>query len=813
MNTGDSIKAGGMAVVGLVAASTDSEAATFTVTNTNDAGAGSLRQAVIDANGAAGADTIEFAAAVTGTITLTSGQLAISDSVTVNGPGAANLSVSGNNASRVFYLYSGAGLIDVTINDLRITNGGAVSFGGGIINFGENLTLDSVTIENCAATGGGAGLAATDISGDLMNTVIRDSTISGNTTGRGGGVYFYTTGGALTIENSVISGNTATTSDGGGVYLYHSTGATTITGSTISGNTAPQLGGGIYLYQVDGAGVTIDSTTISGNSGGYGGGMFTIFADTPVALRNVTVSGNTASGDFGGAFFYYGTSVSLTNTTVVDNTAPVAGAVGGPESIDIALTGSILANSTATADLVGTFTAQGSLIEAPGGAIINDGGGNILNQDPQLGALANNGGSTETHLPAATSPVINAFDTALTVDQRGVARPSGANDDIGSVEVRQSTILVSTAAQTVAEEAGTVTVTVQRTAGDGAASVDYNATDGSALVVSDYQAASGTLSWAAGDTTDRTVNITLVDDAAQEPTETFNLVLTAPVNAALGAATQVITITDGDVPASNIDFTVTGMTVVEGTLNAQVVLQRTGGSAGAASVTLDTANGTAIAPFDYSATSTVVNWANNDGADKTVLIPIVDDSLAENPETFTATLTAPAGANLGPNQVLNVTIGDNDIVPVPVDSRWAILGGALGLLGLGAFAARRHKSNAGPLAGMVLALGAAGMLGAPSADAAPPVRERIAGVVTETGVQARQTTIRLADGRSVTADSDDVQVIDRRNRGFGVARTLADVQTGTAVMVKTVVRDSGADRRVRIVLFRDLAAAEAAAAK
>src|SRR5262245_45246285 len=91
------------------------QAAAFTVGNLNDIGPGSLRQAIDAANAAAGADQITFAANVTGTIVLTTGQLAITDSVSITGPGADDLTISGNNASRVFYLYNGRNVIDVTI--------------------------------------------------------------------------------------------------------------------------------------------------------------------------------------------------------------------------------------------------------------------------------------------------------------------------------------------------------------------------------------------------------------------------------------------------------------------------------------------------------------------------------------------------------------------------------------------------------------------------------------------------------------------------------------------------------------------------
>jgi hypothetical protein len=134
-------------------------AATFTVTNLNDAGAGSLRQAIEDANAAAGADVVTFQAGLTGTIPLTTGQLEITDSVDVQGPGAAVLAVSGTNSSRVFYLYNSSATIDVSISGLTIT-GGSASIGGGVVDFDENLLLDQVVMTGNAATGDGGGLWA-----------------------------------------------------------------------------------------------------------------------------------------------------------------------------------------------------------------------------------------------------------------------------------------------------------------------------------------------------------------------------------------------------------------------------------------------------------------------------------------------------------------------------------------------------------------------------------------------------------------------------------------------------------------------------
>src|SRR6185436_8360492 len=130
--SGSLAPAGTALMLGALAAAHPAEAAVFNVTNLNDAGAGSLRQAIADANGAVGADTITFQAGLTGTIGLTTGQLYIGDSVDIQGPGAAVLTVSGSNSSRVFYLYNSAATLDVSISGLTVTAGNAVIGGGKI---------------------------------------------------------------------------------------------------------------------------------------------------------------------------------------------------------------------------------------------------------------------------------------------------------------------------------------------------------------------------------------------------------------------------------------------------------------------------------------------------------------------------------------------------------------------------------------------------------------------------------------------------------------------------------------------------------
>lgn len=412
------------------------EAASFEVTNLDDSGPGSLRQAILDANAAGGADVITFQSSLSGTIVLTTGQLEINDSVDIQGPGAAAITVSGNDASRVFYLYANTATIDIAISGLTIADG-AANIGAGILNFDENLTLTNVVVSGNAATGDGGGIW-TD--GFNHTFTITDSLVTGNSAGAdGGGMYVEDTGGTFTIDGTTFSLNTAV-DDGGGIYLYDPDTDVNIVESTFSGNSAGDDGGGIYLYDTDGGTFTIDRTTISGNSATDGGGLFLYGADNPLNVVNSTISGNTATGAGGGLFLYETyDNVLVSHSTIAGNTAATGGNISANDSF--AMEHTVVADGTATTspeiDMSSTLYADFSLIEDDTSLTIV-GADNIVDTDPQLGALQNNGGVTFTMLPAATSPVVDAGDAAFApppaTDQRGVTRVLGAAVDIGAVE-------------------------------------------------------------------------------------------------------------------------------------------------------------------------------------------------------------------------------------------------------------------------------------------------------------------------------------------------------------------------------------------
>jgi uncharacterized repeat protein (TIGR01451 family) len=671
-------KALGLGVAAL--ATVPASAATFTVTNLNDTGPGSLRDAITQANGAAGADVITFQPGLTGTITLATGQLLISDSVDIQGPGAATILVSGNNASRVFYLYNSDALIDVSISGLTITQGlanspantiftGSGLRGGGIFDEDENLTLDAVTITQNAATADGGGLWADGFS---MTLTVNNSTISGNTSAKGGGVYVEDTGGTMNFSNSVISGNQSAGA-GGGIYFYDPDDDVVFQNTTISGNTAGTIGGGVYLYSFDNGGMTFRESTISGNTAQAGGGLFLYNIDTvPLVIENSTISGNHATAGDGGGIYLYGlySGASLSFVTVDGNTATGSG--GGifvnSGNGTFALNDSIVADNTAGTnnDLDGTFDANYSLIETPGTATINDIAGNIFNTDPQLGPLANNGGPTQTHVPASTSPVINtgnpAFVPPPTTDQRGFARVVGGRVDMGSVESNGGTIQFSSATYTVAETGGTLTVTLTRSGGTDPASVNFATSNGTAIAPGDYVAASGVANFAAGATT-TTFSVTINDDLIYEGNQTFNLALSNPSTAAvLGAqSTAVATITDNEAPPA---LSINSVSQAEGNSGATAfnfTVTLTGASEVTATVNYATADGTAAAPGDYAATSGTLTFAPG-VTTQPIAVLVNGDTTLEPNETFAVNLSAPANATITPGSGTGTGTIQNDDV-------------------------------------------------------------------------------------------------------------------------------------------------------
>jgi hypothetical protein len=248
-----------VAVLGMLAFASPAWAETFTVTNKDDSGDGSLRAALTSAAADQGtADVVEFGSGVRGEIVLTS---ALPDlgNVEIVGPGANVLTVRRSSAEgtpefRIFTVVSG---VTAKISGLTIS-GGRSDNGGGIFNNGGTVSVSNSTISGNSASNAGGGIQTA-----FGPVNVSNSTISGNSAVQGGGILNNNT---MSVSSSTISGNSASNA-GGGIFNQ---GTASVSNSTISGNSASDFGGGIS----NASNVTVKSSIVAGNAAGSGPDLF-----------------------------------------------------------------------------------------------------------------------------------------------------------------------------------------------------------------------------------------------------------------------------------------------------------------------------------------------------------------------------------------------------------------------------------------------------------------------------------------------------------------------------------------------------------
>jgi CSLREA domain-containing protein len=373
-------------VVAVVLAS-PAQAATLTVTtaadeqNTN--AQCSLREAIINANqnnqsGSADCpagvaeDTINFNLVSPATITLTSSLPPITDSagLIIDG-GSAKITVSGDNKYRVFEVGTEPtnSSAKLTLNKLTVAHGSDL-FGAGIFNNG------TLTVNNSTLSGNSATIPLLDGGGS------------------GGGIF---NNGTLTVNNSTLSGNSAQPGLGG-------------------------KGGAIYNQGGQGGTITVSNSTLSGNSSNTGGGIGMNGSGT-ITVSNSTLSGNSAQGAGGGIARTDVGTVSLKNT--------------------------IVANSPSGGNCYGAITDGGYNLDSGTSCGFASENNSLSSTDPMLGALADNGGPTLTHALLGGSSAIDkgVAVTGITTDQRGQPRPfdnpngapatDGNDSDIGAFEAQE----------------------------------------------------------------------------------------------------------------------------------------------------------------------------------------------------------------------------------------------------------------------------------------------------------------------------------------------------------------------------------------
>jgi hypothetical protein len=370
----------------------------------------SLRAAIQEANALDGPDTITLGAQSYEVTTVqsvplgfdeedaaASGDLDVTSEITITGAGATSTIIEGGGdgtpADRVLHVLPGG---DLTLRQLTVRDGEATtnletSLGGGIYNQGVLELADCVVADNDANAGGG-----------VFNS------------------------GVLTVDSCTFSGNDAedvpiTNAQGGALMSSATLADVQITASTFSGNSADLAGHAIFVTN---GSLALENCTLSGNLGG--GDAALVIQNADVVLTNVTIVGNAGAGL--SAFSFNETNtLDVANTIVANN--------GGNEC-NISGLSPIL---TITNSLASDATCDGF---------------DLPNTNPQLGALADNGGPTLTHLPLPGSPAIDAGAASPVcpdLDQRGETRPedgdgdSTAECDIGAVEVTEPGTLAGSA--------------------------------------------------------------------------------------------------------------------------------------------------------------------------------------------------------------------------------------------------------------------------------------------------------------------------------------------------------------------------------
>ncbi|BCM94519.1 anti-sigma-I factor RsgI2 (plasmid) [Abditibacteriota bacterium] len=607
----------------------------------DDGNAGTLRAEIARATTG---DTITFQSGLSGTITLTSGELLARKNITIQGPGIGVITVNGNNSSRVLHFAPsppGASMSS-TLSGVTIT-GGKSSTGGGICSEAySTLVVDSATI-----TG---------------NTVSSGS-------GYGGGIY---SAGPLIVGNCTISNNVAALSSdaasGGGLY---STNKVTINNTTVSGNSATSSGGGIRQNSSNTIQSTITNSTFSGNKAltgtysGTGGGLY--LSGGALTLGNCTMSGNSATSVAGG-ICHTGGALTLGNCTVASNTAYRAGGI----YISYATAGmsnTIVAGNTSTLDpdILGTIASGDyNFVQNLSGTSLA-GTHNITGVTPRLSVLADNGGATLTMALTAGSLAFDAGDPAFNAtttpyDQRGngFARVQNGALDIGAVEGTIALPSLSIDDVSVTEgNSGTTNATFTVTLVPSSAqtvTVNYATTADSATAGSDFTSKSGTLTFAPGVTT-QTITVPVLGDTTIESNDTFTVNLSSPINATIADSEGVCTIINDDLPTLAIND-VSLSEGNSGTTNATFTVTMNSAFFQPVTVNYATAAGTATANTDYTTSNGTVTFGIGTTT-QLVTIAVIGDTTIENDETFTIKLSSASNATIADAQGLCTILNDD----------------------------------------------------------------------------------------------------------------------------------------------------------
>ena len=694
------------------------QASTFVVTNTNSSGAGSLGQAILDANNNLGPDVINFNIPGSGvhTISLTNQLPPLTDPVTIDGytqPGASPNTLAVGSDAKLLIELSGA--LANSAYGLRLT-GGNSTIRGLIIN---RFNFQGIDIE---LKGGNV------IEGNFIGTNA-SGTADFPTPNNGSGVYLLTSnntiGGLTPGDRNVLSGN-ANANGGSGIYM-ESAGAT---GNKVIGNYIGTTASGMLPIWNANYGIAINDA----NSNVIGG---LTAAERNVITGNssygISVNGganNQISGNFigtradgTGSFFGNGTGITFLQSAsgnTVGGTALGAGNLiafaegGSGVFVDkTCIKNAILGNSISSNGNVGIDLYSGALGVTPNDAGDADTGANNLQNFPVIASVSSTGGTTtlkgtldstsssqfrielfsnnacdptgfgegQNYLGFATvstnasgqgsftfnvptANVVGGFFSATATD------PSGNTSEFSAcasgVVSSPGTLQFSTDLISQFENSGSFKINVTRTNGStGTVTVHYATADNTAKAPSDYTSTSGTLTFNDGETS-KQITIPIFDDSTPEGTENCKISLTNPSGGAvLGSfASATLSIQDNEQPTLSIS----DVSLAEGN-NGTTAFTFTVTSSNSinnnVNVSYATTDGSATAGSDYQTTSGNLTIPAGQTS-KTITINVTGDTTKEPDETFFVTLSLAGNATIAKAQGIGTIVNDDGAPPATV---------------------------------------------------------------------------------------------------------------------------------------------------
>lgn len=383
----------------------------------------------------------------------------------------------------------------------------------------------------------------------------------------------------------------------------------------------------------------------------------------------VALSNPSAEGELG--------SPSTTTVTILDDEAPQRGTIklsataysgiedAGPIDVTIERVGGTDGPVSITIDTANNGAVAGSDYTAISGTVVSFANGDA--------------GPKIVSIPISADPVFETdetFTVTLSNPTGGAAlgSPSSATVTILNDDSPPSAgaIAFSATGFSGSEDGGFITISAVRTSGSaGAVSAEFTTSNGTAVDGVHYLASTGTFTWENGEDGAKSLTIPVIDNNDDEPDRDFTVSLSTPTGGAVlvEPASATVSIIDDDI-AGAFSFNPTLSSVEEGQVT-ELVIERTGGTDGNVSLTVNTVDGSAIAGTDYvGIVGQVVNFPNG-VTSGTVSVSTTDDAVFKGNRTFTATLSAPSnGATIGVNSTHTVTITDNE-VPSPGTIRFA----------------------------------------------------------------------------------------------------------------------------------------------